>query len=115
MTEYGRIHTDGSRSGGQPIVKTQHCPNCETNAREAERWRVRAERWRVRADQHNDECERMGIKGQAIIDQLSAENERLREAVDLLGVALAEHGHTWTVEERTAYEKAIRTPVGESK
>jgi len=29
MTEYGRIHTDGSRSGGQPIVKTQHCPNCE--------------------------------------------------------------------------------------
>lgn len=29
MTEYGRIHTDGSRSGGQPIIKTQHCPNCE--------------------------------------------------------------------------------------
>ena len=29
MTEYGRIHTDGSRSGGQPVIKTQHCPNCE--------------------------------------------------------------------------------------
>lgn len=29
MSEYGRIHTDGSRSGGQPVIKTQHCPNCE--------------------------------------------------------------------------------------
>lgn len=29
MTEHGRKHTDGSRSGGQPLVKTQHCPNCE--------------------------------------------------------------------------------------
>ena len=29
MTEYGRIHTDGSRSGGQPVIKTQHCLNCE--------------------------------------------------------------------------------------
>ena len=43
------------------------------------------------------------------------EAERLREVLDLLGVALAEHGHTWTVEERTAYEKAMRTPVGETK
>ena len=34
MTEYGRIHTDGSRSGGQPIIKTQHCPNCETTKQE---------------------------------------------------------------------------------
>jgi hypothetical protein len=25
MTEYGKIHTDGSRSGGQLL----HCPNCE--------------------------------------------------------------------------------------
>lgn len=93
MTEYGRIHIDGSRSGGQPVVKTQHCPNCETNARAAERWRVRAERWRVRADQHNDECERMGIKGQAIIDQLSAENERLREAVEKERAALEDIAH----------------------
>ena len=42
MTEYGRIHTDGSRSGGQPIVKTQHCPNCEAQAAEIERLRVEA-------------------------------------------------------------------------
>ena len=26
MTEYGRIHTDGSRSGGQPVLKP--CPHC---------------------------------------------------------------------------------------
>ena len=26
MTEYGRIHTDGSRSGGQPLLKP--CPHC---------------------------------------------------------------------------------------
>ena len=26
MTEYGRIHTDGSRSGGQPVLKP--CPFC---------------------------------------------------------------------------------------
>lgn len=28
MTEYGRIHTDGSRSGGQPIP-SEDCPKCE--------------------------------------------------------------------------------------
>ena len=39
MTEYGRIHTDGSRSGGQPVIKTQHCPNCEAQAAEIERLR----------------------------------------------------------------------------
>jgi hypothetical protein len=39
MTEYGRIHTDGSRSGGQPLIKTQHCPNCEAQAAEIERLR----------------------------------------------------------------------------
>lgn len=33
MTEYGRIHIDGSRSGGQPLIKTQHCPNCEATER----------------------------------------------------------------------------------
>ena len=53
------------------MIKTQHCPNCETHAREAERWRVRA-------DQHNDECERMGVNGQAIIDQLCYDNKRLQ-------------------------------------
>jgi hypothetical protein len=43
MTEYGRIHTDGSRSGGQPVIKTQHCPNCEAQAAEIERLRVEAQ------------------------------------------------------------------------
>ena len=43
MTEYGRIHTDGSRSGGQPLIKTQHCPNCEAQATEIERLRIEAE------------------------------------------------------------------------
>ena len=33
MVEYGRIHIDGSRSGGQPLTKTQHCPNCEATER----------------------------------------------------------------------------------
>ena len=42
MTEYGRIHTDGSRSGGQPMIKTQHCPNCEAQAAEIERLRAEA-------------------------------------------------------------------------
>ena len=37
--EYGRIHTDGSRSGGQPLIKTQHCPNCEAQAAEIEKLR----------------------------------------------------------------------------
>jgi hypothetical protein len=27
MTEYGRIHTDGSRSGGQPLIKTEAMDN----------------------------------------------------------------------------------------
>jgi hypothetical protein len=43
MSEYGRIHTDGSRSGGQPVLKTQHCPNCEAQAAEIEHLRAEAE------------------------------------------------------------------------
>ena len=27
MTEYGRIHTDGSRSGGQPLIKAEAMDN----------------------------------------------------------------------------------------
>lgn len=57
-----------------PIGETQHCPNCETQAREAERWRVRAE-------QYSAGWDAMGTKAQALVDQLSAENERLREAL----------------------------------
>lgn len=41
--------------------------------------------------------------------QMKRENlYKLREALDLLGVALAEHGHTWSPEERTAYDRAVR-------
>ena len=29
MANYERLRIDGIRSGGQSIVKTQHCPNCE--------------------------------------------------------------------------------------
>ena len=41
--------------------------------------------------------------------QMKRENlYKLQNALDLLGVALAEHGHTWSVEERTAYDQATR-------
>lgn len=33
--------------------------------------------------------------------------EVCRKAIDTLGSALADHGHTWTDEERDAYEHAI--------
>ena len=33
---------------------------------------------------------------------------KLQDALDLLGVALAAHGHTWSVAERTAYDQATR-------
>lgn len=33
--------------------------------------------------------------------------EVCRRALDLLGTALANHGHEWTMAERTAYEHAI--------
>lgn len=35
------------------------------------------ERWRVRAEYYSDQWSAVGTKGQAIIDELSAENERL--------------------------------------
>ena len=31
------------------------------------------------------------------------------DALDMLGLALAEHGHVWTPEERAAYEEAVKT------
>lgn len=41
--------------------------------------------------------------------QMKRENlYKLRAALDLLGVALVEHGHTWSPEERTAYDRAVR-------
>ena len=41
-------------------------------------------------------------------DRLRAENERLRAALDALALALTEHHHQWTNEERALYEKASR-------
>ena len=45
MTEYGRKHTDGSRSGGQPVTNDKdsavllHCPNCEATKQELQDFR----------------------------------------------------------------------------
>jgi hypothetical protein len=48
--------------------------------------------------------------------QIKRENlYTLQNALDLLGVALAAHGHTWSIEERTAYEKATRIIKGAVK
>jgi hypothetical protein len=69
MTEYGRIHTDGSRSGGQPVIKTQHCPNCEAQAAEIERLRIEAQAQYDRG--YYEGC----------THPLQAENERLRAAM----------------------------------
>jgi len=35
------------------------------------------------------------------------EKEVIIRAIDKLGLALAEHNHQWTVEERELYEKSI--------
>lgn len=35
------------------------------------------------------------------------EKSKLLNCLDLLGVALATHGHQWTDEERQAYEEAV--------
>lgn len=40
-----------------------------------------------------------------IVHSLEAENERLRAALDALGVAIADAGYTWTPEMRAAYEE----------
>lgn len=39
---------------------------------------------------------------------LTGDLSAIVRALDLMGVALAEHGHVWTDEERAAYEEAIR-------
>jgi hypothetical protein len=54
-----------------PVVKTQHCPNCETLAREVERWRLRAE-------QYSAGWDAMGVKAQALVDRQSTEIEKLK-------------------------------------
>ena len=40
--------------------------------------------------------------------RLHAKKDEILKAVDLLGVALADHDHQWTAEERAAYETATR-------
>ena len=47
------------------------------------------------------------------IERLLAEVERLRGALDALGVAIADAGYTWTPEMRTAYEGAANQDGGE--
>jgi hypothetical protein len=54
-----------------PVVKTQHCPNCETLA-------IEVERWRLRAEQYNNGWTAMGVKAQALVERQRTEIERLR-------------------------------------
>lgn len=63
MTEYGRIHTDGSRSGGQPVVIRKGMAAC------------------------TDRIGGAGVIMHSVVmdaqsDALAAENERLREALE---------------------------------
>ncbi len=37
----------------------------------------------------------------------------IREALDTLGLALAEHGHAWTDRERQLYERAVTISSGD--
>lgn len=51
------------------------------------------ERWRVRAEHYSDQWSAVGTKGQAIIDELCAENKQIREALeDLLHAVCGEKG-----------------------
>ncbi len=36
------------------------------------------------------------------------ESRQVRDALDLMGKALADHQHQWTNEERSRYEKAVK-------
>jgi len=83
-----------------PISKTQHCPNCETQAREAERWRVRAE-------QYSAGWDAMGTKAQALVDQLSAENERLRVEAEAHYDRGYYDGGTYLLEQHEALREAL--------
>lgn len=52
-TEYGRIHTDGSRSGGQPIP-SEDCPKCERFGDDcgehSPSWQELAAYWKAQAE-----------------------------------------------------------------
>ncbi len=47
------------------------------------------------------------LNPQVVLEALDSKNQCL-EALDLLSLALTEHNHQWTNEQRRAYEKAIK-------
>lgn len=53
-------------------------------------------------EERADTCEAMELKVRAAITEMQA----LRNALDTLGVAIADAGYTWTPEMRKAYEVA---------
>lgn len=55
---------------------------------------------------HWEGCERDHID--CLIQRMADEIERLRAALDALGVAIANAGYTWTPEMRSAYEKGAK-------
>lgn len=129
MTEYGRKHTDGSRSGGQPITKTQHCPNCEATEQKLQtqydemgnsmlKHIGKAAEEIVRLELENDglkaENERLTYNGiHSCHDQcerplcvVERENEKLREAM------------TWiknNSDNRSVHYRVAREALGETK
>lgn len=44
---------------------------------------------------------------QATIELDEGDWQSVADALDMLGVALANHGHVWTPEERVTYQKAV--------
>jgi hypothetical protein len=77
-----------------PIVKTQHCPNCEAQAREIENLRHDLERQMTIANEHVNEAEAHYDRGYYDgYTNLLLQHEELREAlVDLLHAVCGEKG-----------------------
>ncbi len=94
-----------------------HYPGCERDHAECLIQRMadeieRRDEWREWA---TAEIERLHADNQAAviayaaeINEAKAEIERLRAALDALGVAIADAGYTWTREMRAAYEKGAK-------
>ena len=76
MAEYGRIHADDSRSGGQPIP-SEDCPKCERFGDDcgehSPSWQELAAYWKAQAERL-----RQPTQSDA---EIIAENKRLREAL----------------------------------
>ncbi len=74
--EYGKIHTDGSRPGGQPIP-SEDCPKCERFGDDcgehSPSWQELAAYWKAQAERL-----RQPTQSDA---EIIAENKRLREAL----------------------------------